>query len=298
MIHRNLPDTFPNFLVIGASKCGTSSLYAYLRQHPEIFLSHVKETHFFTYDEVYSLGPVGFVNEYYRGADGHRAIGDITPTYFVQPDIVIPRIKAVYGARLPKLVLILRNPVDRAWSHYLHKVRSGEESESFESALMLEKERLTSDPLGWWGYQTESLYATFLAKWLEVFPREQFLFLLTEDLSDDPESVLRRVFTFLGVDAEYTIQDYGRKNISGSVKSRAVLSLLAKPSPLKTLIKRLLPLAHRQKLKTRIIELNTAPGGGASRMSSDQRTMLVDRLRPGVRELERLTGLDLSVWSL
>ncbi|MFZ5619809.1 MAG: sulfotransferase family protein [Pseudomonadota bacterium] len=298
MIHRNLPDTFPNFLGIGASKCGTSSLYAYMRQHPDIFLSHVKETHFFTYDEIYSLGPAAFANEYYRGASGHRAIGDITPTYFVQPDIVIPRIKAVYGAKLPKLLLILRNPVDRAWSHYLHKVRSGEESESFESALLLEQERLTSDPLGWWGYQTESLYAVFLAKWLDAFPREQFLFLLTEELSSDPAAVLRRVFAFLGVDAECAIRDYGRKNIAGSVRSQAVLSLLAKPSPLKSLVKRLLPLAHRQKLKTRIIELNTAPGGWASRMSSEQRVLLMDRLRPGVRELERLTGLDLSVWSL
>lgn len=298
MIHRNLPDTFPNFLGIGASKCGTSSLYAYMRQHPDIFLSHVKETHFFTYDEIYSLGPAAFANEYYRGASGHRAIGDITPTYFVQPDIVIPRIKAVYGAKLPKLLLILRNPVDRAWSHYLHKVRSGEESESFESALLLEQERLTSDPLGWWGYQTESLYAVFLAKWLDAFPREQFLFLLTEELSSDPAAVLRRVFAFLGVDAECAIRDYGRKNVAGSVRSQAVLSLLAKPSPLKSLVKRLLPLAHRQKLKTRIIELNTAPGGWASRMSSEQRVLLMDRLRPGVRELERLTGLDLSVWSL
>lgn len=298
MIHQKLPDTFPNFLGIGASKCGTSSLYAYLRQHPEIFLSHVKETHFFTYDEIYSLGPVEFSNRYYRGAGGHRAIGDITPTYFVQPDIVIPRIKAVYGARLPKLVLILRNPVDRSWSHYLHKVRSGEESESFETALMLEQERLSSDPLGWWGYETESLYATFVAKWLDAFPREQFLFLLTEDLSYDPASVLMQVFTFLGVDAAYVIRDYQRKNISGSVKSRAVLSLLAKPSPLKTLVKRLLPLAYRQKLKTRIIELNTAPGRTVLSMSSEQRTLLADRLRPGVDELERLTGLDLSVWSL
>ena len=298
MTGQRLSPDFPNFIVVGASKCGTSSLYAYLRQHPEIFLPRVKETHFFTYDEIHSLGPEGFAADYYPGARGHAARGDITPTYFVQPDVVIPRIKAVYGDAPPKFVLIMRNPVDRAWSHYLHKVRSGEEKETFEQALCLEAERMRTAPVGWWGYLAESSYATYLAKWLEAFPREQFLFLLTEDLASNPDAVLEHIFAFLGVDPAYRIQDHRRKNMGGAVKSGFALSVLSKPSVIKVLVKKLLPLRYQQKLKTRLIELNTSKAGGAAEMSEDQKAWLRSRLGPSVRELERLTGIDLSLWSL
>ena len=297
MTSKDLPGSFPNFIVIGASKCGTSSLYAYLKQHPEIFLSHVKETHFFSYGKINALGPEAFVSKYYPDAHGYKAIGDITPTYFVQPDIVIPRIKEVYGKDLPKLILIMRNPIERAWSHYLHKVRSGEETESFESALRLEKERMQRDPLGWWGYMSEGLYATYLSKWLEVFPREQFLFLLTEDLATDVDAVLKSIYSYLGVDVEYKIKNRKRKNTSGAVRSDLLVSLLAKPSLLKNFVKLCLPMRYQQKLKTHVIELNTSKASLPPGMSCEQRELLKTKLIPRIHELERLTGMDLSGWT-
>ena len=292
-----LPGGFPNFIVIGASKCGTSSFYAYLRQHPDVFVSHVKETHFFTYDDIYALGPETFVEKYYRNADGKHAIGDITPTYFVRPDIVIPRIKAIYGDSPPKLILILRHPVERAWSHYLHKVRSGEETEPFASALRLENERVRRDPMGWWGYRWESHYAARLDAWLTAFPRDRFLFLLTEDLMSRPDAVLSEVFTFLGVDPDVKIEDFQRRNASGAIRSRLLLSLISNQSRLKDVLRTLLPMRYRQKLKTRLIELNNSNTRAPAQMSDEERKLLAEALEADVRKLEALTGIDVSRWS-
>lgn len=292
----HLPGTFPNFLGIGASKSGTSSLYAYLRQHPDIFVSVPKETQYFTYDEVYALGPEGLVANYFKGAEGHRAIGDITPTYFIASRVVIPRIRESYGSGIPKFILILREPVQRAWSHYLHKVRTGEEAKSFSEAMALEEERMARDPYGWWGYVSEGRYAFHLRPWLDAFPRENFLFLLMEDLATDSLGVLRAVYQFLDVDPDYMIPDLGRQNTAGAAKSAGVLRLLNSPSLLKSLVKRVLPLRYRQRIKTRIIELNTSRRTPPPELRPEIRAQLADYFKSDIEELEALTGLDLQCW--
>lgn len=294
----SLPASFPNFLVIGASKSGTSSLYAYLKQHEDIFLSYVKETHYFTNDQIYNLGPEKFSEKYYHGASDKKAIGDITPTYFVQPDLVIPRLHETFGELNPKFIVILRNPVERAWSHYLHKVRSGEEKLSFEKALEIEDERVADFPMGWWGYASEGLYSKYVKNWLSVYSKDNFLFLLTDDLATKPQSVLREIYEFLGVDANYEIESYSRKNVSGKVRSNFMLSVIGGKSPIKSIVKGLLPYRYRQILKTRMIEFNTSK----NEINDCIPVHIAERLKelyvPDIKELEVLTGLNLSIWSL
>lgn len=291
-----LPATFPNLLGLGASKSGTSSLYAYLRQHPEICLSVPKETHYFIYEEVYSLGPEGLVAHYFKGAEGHKIIGDISPAYFIANDLVINRIKACYGHKIPKFILIFRNPVERAWSHYLHKVRTGEESETFADAIALEEERLLREPFGWWGYTSEGRYAYHLRYWLEAFPRDKFLFLLTEDLAADPFRVLKTIYRFLDVDPNYVTADLVRHNTAGAIKSKHVLSLLNSRSALKSVAKQIIPLRYRQRLKTRIIDLNTNRHASLPVMPPDVRARLGEYYKSDIEELEIQTGLDLRHW--
>lgn len=291
-----LPATFPNFIGLGASKCGTSSLYAYLQQHPEVFLSVPKETQYFTYDEVFELGPEGLVANYFGGAEGYSAIGDITPTYFIASQVAIPRILESYGDRTPKFILIFRDPVERAWSHYLHKLRAGGETESFVHAMALEEKRMAREPLGWWGYVMEGRYALNMRPWLEAFPREYFLFLLTEDLAADPIRVLRDIYQFLGVDPDYVVPDLERQNTAGVAKSERVLKLINSPSLLKSLVKQVLPLRYRQSLKTRIIEFNTNHRAPIPELSPELRIQLADYYRPDIEEFEAMTGLDLRRW--
>lgn len=293
-----IPVGFPNFLIIGASKCGTSSLYSYLRQHPEIYLSNIKESHYFTLDEIYNLGVDNYLKIYFPGSDGYKAIGDITPTYLIKPETVLPRLSSVYGDAYPKIIVILRNPIERAYSHYLHMVRSGDENESFHKALDLEITRMKMNPEGWWGYRSGGDYKHYINKWLECVPKTNFLFLLTEELSQSPESVLQKIFMHLNVDHTYVINDLARKNTGGSIRSRWLMKQIGAKSRIKEIIKSAIPIRTRQKIKSSLIRYNTKNNGNNIILSDELRAILKDHYSPEIPGLERITGLDLSIWGI
>jgi Sulfotransferase domain len=197
----------PDFLILGAQKAGTTALYAYLREHPEVTGPAWKEVSFFDRHYVRGL-------RWYRGnfpLRGRRAaaVGEASPSYLFHP-LAPERVRAA----LPdvRLVALLRNPVERAHSQYQHEVALGRESLPFDDALAAEQarlagevERLTSDPgyfsHAWWDhtYAARGLYAEQLERWLTLFPREQLLVLFTDELAADPAGSYKRVLDFLGV---------------------------------------------------------------------------------------------------
>ena len=125
--------SLPNFMCIGASKSGTTSLYDILKQHSNIFLPTFKEPHFFDISPVYEHGISWYDKTYFSGVKKEKCIGDFTPTYLF--DKYAPeRILSSLGKNV-KFIIILRNPVDRAYSHYLHSKRDLHEHLSFEDAL-------------------------------------------------------------------------------------------------------------------------------------------------------------------
>jgi hypothetical protein len=198
----------PDFLILGAQKAGTTALYAYLRQHPDVTGPVWKEVSFF--DRHWARG-----DAWYRGNFPLRvrargaAVGEASPSYLFHP-LAPERVRAlVPGARL---IALLRNPVDRAFSHFQHEVALGREPLSFEDALDREDERMDgelermrADPRyfsrAWWNhtYVARGRYAEQLERWLASFPREQLLVVVTDDLRDDADATYRRVLDFLGV---------------------------------------------------------------------------------------------------
>ena len=197
----------PDFLILGAQKAGTTALYAYLRWHPEITGPSFKEVSFF--DRHYAKG-----ERWYRAHMPVRRrslVGEASPSYLFHP-LAPERVAGMLpGARL---IALLRNPVDRAFSHYQHEVALGREPLSFEDAVDREDERMQSelermlrDPsyfsLAWWNYTyiARGRYAEQLERWFAAFPREQLLVLFTEQLSADTAATYRRVLDFLGVTA-------------------------------------------------------------------------------------------------
>jgi Sulfotransferase domain len=197
----------PDFLILGAQKAGTTALYAYLRWHPEITGPSFKEVSFF--DRHYAKG-----ERWYRAHMPVRRrslVGEASPSYLFHP-LAPERVAGMLpGARL---IALLRNPVDRAFSHYQHEVALGREPLSFEDAVDREDERMQSelermlrDPsyfsLAWWNYTyiARGRYAEQLERWFAAFPREQLLVLFTEELSADTAATYRRVLDFLGVTA-------------------------------------------------------------------------------------------------
>ncbi len=189
----------PDFIIIGTQRGGTTSLYRYLAAHPDIGPALRKEVHFF--DRYYDKGMNWYLANFpVRGEAS--VVGEASPYYLFHPDVPERARRAVPHA---KFIALLRNPVDRAYSHYQMKVRRGVESLSFEDAIDKEPERLSrsDDPasLTWryFSYLKRGVYVDQLKRWMSVFPREQFLIIKSEDFYKDPERVLHQTLKYLGL---------------------------------------------------------------------------------------------------
>ena len=208
----------PDFLILGAQKAGTTALYAYLRRHPAITGPSWKEVSFF--DRHWARGEAWYRGNFPNLARTRgRLVGEASPSYVFHP-LAPGRVrKLVPEARL---VVLVRNPVDRALSHYNHEVALGREPLSFEDALEAEEERLrgeeermAADPRyfsrEWWShtYKARGRYAEQLERWLAVFPRERLLVLPSDDLGADPAAAHARVLEFLGA-APHRLDAYPR----------------------------------------------------------------------------------------
>ena len=206
----------PDFLVIGAQKAGTTALYAYLRWHPAITGPSWKEVSFF--DRHWWRGELWYRGQFPLRA-GSRLVGEASPSYLFHP-LAPERVRSLVPE--VRLVALLRNPADRAYSHYQHEVALGREPLSFEDALAAEEKRthgevkrLVADPRAfshpWWDhtYVARGRYAEQLERWLGVFDREQLLVVRTEDLGERPAETYAAILGFLGA-PEHTLQEYPR----------------------------------------------------------------------------------------
>jgi hypothetical protein len=210
----------PSFLIIGTQKGGTTSLYHYLNKHPDICMALKKEVHFF--DFRYDKGLDWYVAHY--PLRGEVALtGEASPSYLFHPKAAL-RAHVAYPEA--KLIALLRNPVDRAYSHYQMEFRRGNDPLSFEEAIAAEPERLRgSDSLvagGNWrrySYVSRGLYAEQLARWLEVYPREQVLVIKSEEFSHEPERIFDQVLKFLGLPS-FPLPVYHSYNSSAYEKMR------------------------------------------------------------------------------
>jgi hypothetical protein len=296
----------PNFLMIGGAKAGTSSLYAYLRQHPQIFLSEVRECDFFTLegqrpnyngpgDRIAYRRYITTLEGYqrlFKPATGRPAIGESSDLYLDGPGTA-RRIRHYLPEA--RLVVILRDPADRAYSQYKHLVRDGREAlPTFEHALDAEEKRIAD---GWhpiWHLTARGFYAAQLEPYLELFPREQISIHLYDDFVTDPPALLRVLFQFLGVDPTFRVDMSLRYNVSGTPRSKLLHSFLARPLAVKDLFKPLLPARFRHRLRARLMNRNIVPD--RSRMSPDTRKALVELYREDVLRLQSLIGRDLRSW--
>jgi hypothetical protein len=197
----------PNFLIIGAMRSGTSSLAYYLRDHPQVFMARNKELHFFT--DRFDNG-LDWYRYQFGGGDGHAVVGEATPTYMYDP-VAVERMAAVLP--VAKLVAVLRNPVDRAYSHYWHQVEKGRETASFAEAVAAEPDRIAGRE-GWerraWAYVDKGRYRRQLDCVCSFYPRDAIHVILFEDLRDRPDATFASVCEFLGVDTAYAPPTLGR----------------------------------------------------------------------------------------
>jgi hypothetical protein len=291
--------TLPNFLIVGAAKSGTTSLYHYLKQHPEVFMPERKEPHFFVDWE----GGVRTLGEYaslFSDAEGCAAVGEASTGYLYDPEAV-ERIKRI----LPqvRIIIILRSPVEMCFALWRHMRRLGKRGErlSFEAALNAEPKRM-SDPQfrarcteSWHGnfyYFHRALYYAQVKRYLDAFGQALVQIHIFEDFKQDPLKTCRDVFSFLGVSKDFapTISKY---NVGAEVRHRGLQKALTHPSLFWQGLGSTIP----EGFVTRIKEfLKRSNRKSPPQLEAKTRNRLVDAYTPDVEFLGRLIGKDLRFW--
>ncbi len=290
----------PNFFVVGAQKAATTSLHNYLVGHPDIYLPAQKETKFFIEDRFYTKGINFYEEEYFSGWTSESAVGEVDPDYMYF-ESALDRIGEHLDLEQIKFIFLLRNPADRAFSHYLMTYRRGMEPLSFEEAIAQESSRITNggyDEKTHCSYVSRGFYLRQIEYFLARVSRSQMLFLLTEDLTPDPGSCLANIFRFLDVSTDYVPGNLGDKFHGAKVPVNAALQrrIAGGVTFEKRLVRLLVPWGPlRAKLRNKMLSLNQKSGRGHV-LSEETRRKLIEIYRSENRRLETFLGRSLQDW--
>ncbi len=316
----NQKERWPNFLVIGAAKCGTTSLYHYLKSHPEVYMSPIKEPNFFSTDidpsrfsplykqiekqkrlnlEEYVKGDMNreiwgyFVRDkkhytaLFKKVTNQKAIGEVSNSYLFSETAA----REIYRT-LPdvKLIVILRHPVDRMYSHYLANLRDGKTYLPFRQEI--EKD-FNQKEKGWYinhGYVELGFYATQLKRYLDLFPPEQMKILLYDQLKKEPRQLMEEVCRFLGIRTDWSFPVDQRFNEARLPRNARLLYWMS-ISGIKKSLFRLIPESHKVMVKNLFFKNSVIPD-----LNLQDYQFAASFYWQEIPALEKLTGLDLSSW--
>ena len=288
----------PDFLIVGAAKAGTTTLYHYLIKHPQIWMASCKEPCFFDSTDPNSRNGLDWYCSLFEGAQEGRLCGEASTNYTRWP--TVPDAPQLIAALLPnaKLIYIMREPVQRAYSHFVHRY----EKERFpgQPFTMSFEEFIQSDPM----VIQSSDYLTQIEKYLEFFPRESLLLLVFEDLTKKPVHSLKKVFEFLGIDDHS--ECIGREDIRANIREqfaedmlRARVARCIQRIPAMRAMYTCLPKSFRDQLYIKVVaklffgmEARFTPPP----MKAETRKALVDKFAASNRILSEMAGVDLSFW--
>ncbi len=301
-MNRNLPNLF----IAGAAKSGTSSLHEYLGYHPDICMSEVKEPHYFSHPErfikkewYYSL---------FDGCEKARYRGESSTGYMVFPGVIERMLEELNREEL-KFIFILRNPIDRIYSHYWWLKGQGYETRPFREAVMADMkdeplpEKVVIDYYKF--YFQYSLYGKWLKKYFEIFGRDQIYIVTTESFRTDPLKELNAIFKWLGVEPLETVPEI-ESNKTKLLKYPRIYFLLkftvATSNPLRNIVARVLPASFKGLilkginyligvLSSKVISYSYPP------LDPDTRVWLKGLLEDDVNLLKKITGKDFSEWN-
>lgn len=304
-------NALPNFFIVGAAKCGTTSFAEYLAQHPQVYMSPVKEPHYFTSDiepsairedvepdQYFSVQPLAKRHallvqrpeqycQLFAAANGARAIGEASPSYLYSTHAPRRIAEEIGDARI---LVFLRNPIERAYSHFqMDLIFDVAGAEDFLEAVQMDRQA----PTKVWGaahlYVELGLYATQLKRYLECFPADRLKVCIHDDYRQDVRGTLLEILSFLGV--EQTLASIAVDVKHGEAWRRPIFSGMNRLSQtgMYRVLQRAVPQGLRTKTKTL---LSRKPRG----MRRHEFEALVPLFRDDVRELSSLLRRDLSHW--
>jgi hypothetical protein len=275
----------PAFLCIGAQKSGTTLLYEILSHHPQIFLPRERE-HFFDIDETFRQG-IDWYRHYFRGSSPDKITGDVIPAYIFFEDVPL-RIRDMLGTGL-KFIAILRNPVDRAYSHYWMSFRRRYETRSFEDAIVLEHARMRKGYFerNNFSYVSRGFYTEQIARYTALFPAGNLKIVLFEEFTRDPARHAEEILRFLGCSLEGWRCPIRRKVHAGDLDVPQFFHALRTSKQLS--------LKHNLSALGR---LSKGKKASYPPMKKTTRKLLGDLFRDEVAGLAKFLGRDLSAWHL
>ncbi len=294
----------PDFLIVGTARAGTTALHYYLRSHPEIFLPSQKEPCFFCFGEDklnYKRGKFAFAvtdsGKYFRLFDkaaSNQVMGEISTPYLYLHKQTIKSIQKNYsGVTLPKIVIILRNPVERAYSQYLWKVRDGREELSFFDALKEENNRINQNYSIDYHYAHRGLYAEAVKNYMEKFPSVKII--LFENFKNHFENTMSELLIFLGVNENFNFVRIDKINSSAKPLFPSLSKLVTFESRIKYAILNYVPDSIRLSFKEQFYRINSV-NTIAPPISEDARKFLLDFYQKDILKLQSVTGLNLNSW--
>jgi hypothetical protein len=274
----------PTFLIVGTAKAGTTSLYEYLRPHPQVFMAQPKELDFFSFDRRWAWGP-DWYERHFRRARGAIAIGEASPSYTQvrRREVALARI----GEMLPdvRLIFLARLPITRARSSYLQVVAEGRERRPIDQVLVEHSE-----------FVDQSRYWAAVQDLLRVVDRERLLVLGSERLRDDPAATLAQVHRFIGVedrtDPVFETR-FNRAADRGRVKRAAIMRF----SELRPVVRLGESMPEWTKPALRLLTRRRATPVHAE-IHQVHAERLIDYLRNDIRAFGRYLGEDLSDWEV
>jgi hypothetical protein len=291
----------PNFFIVGAAKSGTTSLWMYLKQHPNIFMPetiNLKEPSYFC--NLYGIKDYSKYLSIFEKAKGVKAIGEASTPYLSSPESA-NWIKQEYP--LSKIIIILRNPVKRAYSLYNWMISEGYEwIFPFEKALEIEENRLKdttfkyNNPQYFYNYLyfQSGLYSEQLKRYLDLFPKEQIRIYLFEDLKRDSLGLMREIYDFLGVDSSFTPNNNAIFN-AGKVPRSVKLQFFIKQKLPKYLCKIHFP--KYKKIQEIILDANCIQNQNQSgNLRAETKKDLQQCYKEDIEKTEKLINRNLEKW--
>ncbi len=295
----------PTFLIIGAAKSGTTSLYYYLKQHPDVYMSPIKELRFFAYED--GLPPLNgpgdresnqvLITEWeeylqaFGDATDEQEVGEASPIYLYDE-----KVPARIHNHLPdvRLIVILRNPVDRAYSHFNHLIKDGRESLRDFGRALEQEERRIADGWEWsWHYKNLGFYFEQLSRYEQYFDRAQMAVYLFEDLVENNVAFAQEVYSWLDVDDSFVPDVSPRFRETGVPRSNRFQRFLFNPeNPLRRLSRYILPEGTREKWLAILKSMNLKKPP----LSNDIRRELIEVYREDIEQLSEFLDRDLSHW--
>jgi len=285
----------PNFIIVGAPKAGTTSLYHYLSEHPEVFMSEPKEMNFFSREEIEDQGlyyadfKAKDMQSYERLFDGvkeEKAVGEGSVSYLFYPNTP-QKIKDV----LPdvKIIILLRDPVERAFSHYLMDYRMGLVDLSFED-IVYQQSRHAQSHLFYQQFVELGMYYEQVKRYIDLFGQGQVKIYLQEDLRQNTEGVVQGLYQFLNIDATFLPNLERSHNAFSMPKRKLIHKLYAFP-----LLRSIALFLFRDKLKETVknifFERKRKPT-----LSQKTKAYLYDMYAKDIQKLEILIQRDLTAW--